>query len=163
MRTLAALCVTAASLVAVVSNGLGGSTGGDRAAATHVPPQVSPSELKPEYDGKEVTMTFEVAETYAISGSVPIGSVPSFGLRPVLKEESTRFSVLVSGELADVMNRFNMGPGSGGTANGEKIEASGVITVFKPAKDAADQRVSYQLNIREWKKFCLLPRPKAAG
>ena len=154
MRAMGTLCV-----VAVVMALAGIGAGENHAADSNAPPQVLPSELTPELDGKEVTMTFEVAETYAISGAVPVGSVP-FGLRPVLQDDSTRLSVLVSGELADVMGRFNMAPPSG-SANGKTIEASGQITVFKPAKDEADQRISYQLNIRDWKKFRLAPSGKS--
>jgi hypothetical protein len=155
MRTLAALRSIVTVLLVVAGFGAAGPVG--RVSASDGPPKVLASELTPQHDGKSVTMTFEVAETYAISGSVPVGGVPSFGLRPVLKEGSAPLSVLVSGELADIMRRFNMGPGPGGTANGRMIEASGVVTAFQPLKDAADQRVSYQLHIADWKTFRLMP------
>src|SRR5437868_1442320 len=64
------------------------------------PAYVVVTELNPILDGKEVTMSFKVSDTYLISGSVPIGQFPSFGISPVLVKGAPNFSVLVSGDLA---------------------------------------------------------------
>ncbi len=119
------------------------------------PEYVEMTDLKPELDGKDVTMSFKVQGTYWISGSVLVGAVPSFGIRPEMGDAS-RFGVLVSGELADLMDRFGLrGPME--PAKGLTIHASGKITVFPPQANATDRRPSYQLNIREWKKFRIVP------
>lgn len=122
------------------------------------PPSVVVMELNPKLDGKEVTMTFEVRDTHLISGGVPVGAFPSFGITPALKDKSPRFSVLVSGDLANLMDRFGMRTPSN-AVKGRVIQATGTITVFPAPKNAANQGPSYQLNIRDWKRFRMVPSP----
>lgn len=124
-----------------------------------MPPHIEIAELGPQHNGKDVRMTFTVVETYQISGSVPVGQVPSFGITPALAEGSPRFGVLVSGDLADVMYRFDMvGPSE--RAKGKVMEATGKITVFPAPKDNPEKGPSFQLNIRDWKGFKIVPDPK---
>ncbi|MEZ6057634.1 MAG: hypothetical protein R3C01_13115 [Planctomycetaceae bacterium] len=123
------------------------------------PPHIVIADLDPRLDGQEVTMAFTIADEYMISGSVPVGQVPSFGIRPKLDDDENRFSVLVSGDLADLMYRFGLGADVN-RAKGVVIQATGKITVFPALKDATDQRPSYQLNIRDWQKFRIVPDPK---
>ena len=70
--------------------------------------------------------------------------------------------VLVSGDLADVMNRFGLDDTSK-TVKGVVMEATGKITVFPAAKDSPEKGPSYQLNIRDWKRFRIIPDPKPRG
>jgi hypothetical protein len=131
-------------------------------AGISMPPRIACAELGPQHNGKDVTMSFTVAGTYWISGTVPVGQTPSFGITPVLAEGSPRFGVLVSGDLADVMNRFNLAAPSN-VAMGLVIEATGQITVF-PAPDGNPAAgPSFQLTIRDWKKFRIIPDPKPRG
>ncbi len=121
------------------------------------PLSLSISELKPEHDGQEIEMAFTVKETYFISGSVPVGQVPSFGITPVLKDGNPRFSVLVCGDVADLMERIGKGPGVD-HSKGITIQATGKLTVFPPPADQPERGVSYQLAIRDWKGFRVLPK-----
>ena len=107
-------------------------------------------------------MAFTIADEFMISGGVPIGQVASFGIRPKLEPDAKRFSVLVSGELADLMNRFGLGADVN-RAKGIVIQATGKITVFPAPKEATDNRPSYQLNISDWRKFRVVPDPKPNG
>ena len=127
-------------------------------AVKSTPPHIGIAELGPQHDGQEVHMTFTVAETYVISGSVAVGQVPSFGITPALAEGSPRFGVLVSGDLADIMYRFGIDAPSG-SAKGIVMEATGKITVFPAPKDNAEKGQSFQLNIRDWKGFRIIPDP----
>ena len=122
------------------------------------PVSLSISELKPEHDGQEVEMAFTVKESYFISGSVPVGQVPSFGITPERDEGDPRFSVLVCGDVADLMERFGIYSPALPLSNGITIQATGKLTVFPPPADQPDKGVSYQLAIRDWKEFRVLPK-----
>lgn len=146
--------MTRSTLLRLMAAGAAGLGTMARAAEPAAPPHITAAELTPELDGKEVTMAFEVVETYFISGLVPVGSVPSFGITPVQQNPAYRFSVLVSGDLADVMYRFGAtNPGSD-SVKGRIIQATGRIKLFP---EAPGRKASYQFNIRDWKKFNLLP------
>lgn len=125
---------------------------------TPEPPHITAAELVPGLDGKEVTMAFTVENAYLISGSVPKGAFPSFGITPALKEGTPRFSVLVSGDLANLMDRFGMMTPTD-AAKGRVIQATGMITVFPAPKNAPAQGPSYRFNIRDWKRFRIVPTP----
>ena len=131
-------------------------------AGRSMPPRIACAELGPQHNGKDVTMSFTVAGTYWISGTVPVGQTPSFGITPVLAEGSPRFGVLVSGDLADVMNRFNLAAPTL-SAKGLVIEATGRMSVHPAPPDHPAAGPSYQLNIRDWKKFRIIPAPKPRG
>lgn len=122
------------------------------------PVHIAVTELQPEHDGQEVILAFTVAEPYWISGSVPKGQVPSFGIRPVLAESDPRLNVLVSSDLADAMERFGIGATST-NAKGLVIQATGKITRFPAPSDKPDQRPTYQFHIRDWKQFRIVPDP----
>ena len=123
-----------------------------------LPVSLSISELKPEHDGQEVEMTFTVKEAHGISGSVPVGQVPSFGITPVRDDSDPRFSVLVCGDVADLMERFGIFSPALPLSNGITIRATGKLTVFPPPADHPDKVVSYQLAIRDWRGFRVLPK-----
>jgi hypothetical protein len=156
MKTSTFACMLVSLIVAVTT---AASPRDKTPPAATEPAYVLVSDLKPEHNGKEVTMAFEIDETYLISGSVPVGQFPSFGIRPVLKDGAPRFSVLVSGDLADLMNRFGMLSPDPDAAKGRVIQATGKITVFPAPKNSPNRGPSYQLNIREWKKFKIVPSP----
>lgn len=115
---------------------------------------IAVSELTPEHDGQEVVMSFRIAGTYWISGGVPKGQPRSFGITPVVQESDPRFSVLVSGDLADVMERFGFAPPSpGDPASGLIMEAQGKIRAYPPPESQPEKGVSYKLVLRDWKQF----------
>ena len=103
-------------------------------------------------------MTFTVEEAHRISGSVPVGQVPSFGITPVRGDINPRFSVLVCGDVADLMERFGIYSPALPLSNGIMIRATGKLEVFPPPADRPDKGVSYQLAIRDWKGFRVLPK-----
>ena len=142
------------TLLRLMAAGAAGFGTPARAEEAAPPPHVTAAELTPELDGKEVTMAFEVADFYPLTGTVPVGQVPSFGMTPVQMNPAYRFSVLVSGDLADVMYRFGMTSSGEHSARGRVMQATGRLRLF-PAE--AGRKVSYQLHIRDWKKFHLLP------
>ena len=128
------------------------------------PRRIEISEISPDLDGEQVLMRFEVATSYRISGIVPSGQVPSFGIGPVLPNGSPRFMVLVSGDLADLMTRFRYGPHEPvSSKRGLVMEAAGKIRVFPARKDASHEGPSYQLNIRDWKGFRIIRLVKPHG
>jgi hypothetical protein len=64
--------------------------------------------------------------------------------------------VLVSGDLAEVIDRMDMAAPRN-TAKGVVMEATGKLTVFPASQDALDNQPSYQLNIGDWKRFRIIP------
>lgn len=114
-------------------------------------PFVEIADLHPGLDKQEVTMAFIIDEEYLITGSVPVGHVPSFGIKPQLKPDRPQFSVLVSGDCADALSRSGLGPDLN-KATGVGIQATGRLVVFPPAKDHPNDQPTYQLNISDWKK-----------
>ncbi len=121
------------------------------------PPQIAIADLAPQLAGQEVSMVFTVAVTYRISGAVPVGQVPSFGIRPVLAPDAKRFSVLVSGELADVMYRLDLVAPSK-SARGMMIRATGELRFYPAPENAPEKGASYQLHIRDWRKLRVIGR-----
>jgi len=124
------------------------------------PPYIVKTDLNPKLDGKEVEMAFQIEGTYMIDGSVPLGQFPTFGIQPVQERGAPRFSVTVSGDLADLMNRFGMLGPNQKDAKGRVLQATGKITVFPAPKNSPNQGPSYQLNLRDWKRFRIVPPPK---
>jgi hypothetical protein len=129
------------------------------------PRHVEISELSPDLDGATVVMSFKVANTYWISGLVPKGQPRSFGITPVVEPSDPRFSVLVSGDLADVMERFGYAPPRpGDPAAGLMIRARGKIRVYPAPKAEPESGPSYQLQICDWKGFRVTsPLPRSDG
>jgi len=128
------------------------------------PQQVEISELSPDLDGANVVMSFRVVKTYWISGTVPKGQPRSFGITPAVKPSDPRFSVLVSGDLADVMERFGYAPPRpGDPAAGLMIRARGKIRVYPAPKARPKSGLSYQLQIRDWQGFRVTSRLKSDG
>jgi hypothetical protein len=120
------------------------------------PRYVEIAELGPHHDKQEVTMTFIIEEEYEISGTVPVGQVRSFGIRPKLNRDVPQLNVLVMGDLANIMYRFGFGTNR---AKGVVIRATGKITVFPAPNGEPDKQPTYQLNISDWKKFRIIPDP----
>ena len=123
------------------------------------PKHVTIPELTPGHDGVDVIMSFEIAKTFGIRGGVPKGQPRSFGITPVVAASDPRFSVLVSGELAAVMERFGYAPPRpGDPAVGLTCRAKGKIRVFPTPQDKPDLGPSYQFQISDWKEFRILKR-----
>lgn len=122
------------------------------------PKQIEIAQLDPSFDGTDVVMSFKVTKCYRISGGVPKGRVPTFGIEAVTVESDPRFSVLVGGELADAMGRFGFGPTRGeNSLTGFVIEARGKIRMYPAPKDAAEKGPSYSFIIEDWKGFRFKP------
>ena len=121
------------------------------------PRHIRVADLTPGDDGADVIMSFKVGKTHWLSGGVPEGHARTFQITPVVAESDPRFSVLVSGELAAVMERFGYAPpGPGDPAAGITLRARGKIRVFPASKNAAEGGASYQLQISDWKEFRVL-------
>ena len=122
------------------------------------PKQTEISQLAPSFDGTDVVITFKVTKCYRISGGVPKGRVPTFGIEAVTAESDPRFSVSVCGELADAMGRFGFGPTrSEDSLTGLVIEARGKIRMYPAPKNATEKGPSYSFIIDDWKGFKIKP------
>jgi hypothetical protein len=122
-----------------------------------VRPRVEIADLGTQHNGKEVVMKFKVKGTHMDWTPVTLTpgqayAIRSFKMTAVAPEGSPRFSVLVSGDLADVMGRFGMSEGSD-TVKGIVVKAAGKITVFPAPKDDPTKGKSFQLHIHDWKLF----------
>ncbi len=116
------------------------------------------ADLRPEYDGREVTMIFRITGTLVSKGERK-GEVPHVLLQYDGMKKSPNLSVYVMGELLDLFHRFAM-VSPGGMLVGRSIRASGKITVFDTFAPPSDEKPQYILELRDWKKFQILPKPK---
>lgn len=138
--------------------GTAGLSGVGRAAPEK--PPLTPREAVQRPAGETVTVVFRVREGYGLSGTVPVGVLPSFGLAAEVGEGDPRFSVLVSGELVKVMDRFGVkyyNPGE--FFKGKTVQVTGALEVFPATKDRIQAKPSYQLAVSRWEDFRLLPAP----
>ena len=87
------------------------------------------------------------------------GEFPHVKLHYVSMNEPPYLGVYVKGELADALHRFAcIGPNE--RLIDRSIQASGKITIRKDFPKGEDQTPIYYLDLREWKKFKILPDPK---
>ena len=112
-------------------------------------------DLVAEHDGKEVTMIFKISATQSIGGDRD-GEYPHLKLHYVGMKEPPYLAVYAKGELADALHRFAC-IGSDGRLVGRSIKATGSIKVHKNFPKGEDQTPIYYLDLREWKKFQILP------
>ncbi len=119
---------------------------------------VALADLGPEHDGKEVTMIFKIADTQLIAGERE-GTFPHVLLHYDGMKKAPYLSVYAKGELADVLHRFAcVAPDD--RFVGRSIKASGRIKIYTEFPDGEDQTPIYQLDLRDWNKFQILPEPK---
>jgi hypothetical protein len=143
-------------VAAVVVGGVLGPAGVSRAAAEKQP--LTPREAVQRPVGEAVTVVFRVGEAYGLSGTVPVGVLPTFALAAEAGAGDPSFTVLVSGELVKVMDRFGVkyyNPGE--YFKGKTIQVTGKLEVFPATKDQANSKPSYQLSVSQWESFRLLP------
>jgi len=128
----------------------------DRLDSKNAPSTVfTPADLGPEYDGKEVTMIFKIIDTQLIGGERE-GEFPHVKLHYVGMQEPPYLGVYVKGELADVLHRSAcVSPDD--KLVGRSIKASGRIKIHKDFPKGEDQTPAYFLDLRDWKKFQILP------
>ena len=87
-------------------------------------------------------------------GTVPRGHLPPFGLVAETEKGDPRFSVLTSGELVLVLDRFGasqLDPGK--FFKGKTVEVVGKVERLDPPEGAADTKPSYRLVVSDWRKF----------
>lgn len=144
---------------------LGGEDTPAQASNGKSPRHVEVSDLAPHLDGGSVVMSFKVANTHGISGAVPNGQPGSFGITPVVKPSDPRFSVLVMGDLADLMGRFGYAPPRpSDPARGLRIEARGEIRYYPAPEPDPSKGPSFVLRIHDWKGFRITsPLPRSGG
>jgi hypothetical protein len=120
------------------------------------PPSVVAADLKPDLDGKEVAMTIEVGEISPFESNEPKAAAPAIRIQPATKEGLPKYSVVISGDLAELMGRFDTVVPSTALA-GRFIQVSGRIAVSFSKGDGDDRKPSYEITVNDWKKFRLIP------
>jgi hypothetical protein len=116
------------------------------------------ADLDLESDGKEVTMIFKITKTQLIAGAHE-GEYPHAILHHAKMKEAPNLVVYAKGDLADALHRFScIGPK--GCLVGRSIKVSGHITVHKDFPAGEDQTPIYDLDLRDWKAFQILPEPE---
>lgn len=115
----------------------------------------TPEEAVKEHSENEITVAFRVEKAYGISGSVPVGEEPSFGLAPSVGQDNvSRFSVLIAGQLVKDAKRFGVEPFNPGPfLKGRVIEVTGTVEKFDAPNDKPDAKPSYQMVVRSLENF----------
>jgi len=116
------------------------------------PPNLTIPELDPRHDDREVTLTFTVARTEGVSQLAIPGKPITFIIETEPEEKVKSLQVWVSGDLADVMERLQMGLFSPNLKKGTRIQATGRIRYDPPTADYPDRR-NYYFEIDDWKRF----------
>jgi hypothetical protein len=104
----------------------------DDGNADRKPPELTTSTRDPKYDGQAVSVTFTTAGSGGIAQLLAPGQVPSFIILANPEKKSQIFDVWVSGDLADVMDRFDMGLFSMNLKKGLVIQATGKLSQSPP-------------------------------
>ena len=103
-------------------------------------------------------MIFKVTDTQLIGGERE-GKYPHIKLHYAGMKKPPYLGVYARGELADVLHRFAyVSPDD--RFVGRSIKASGKIKIYKDFPKGEDQTPAYFLDLREWKKFQILPEPR---
>ena len=122
------------------------------------PKVVALKDLGPQHDGQEVTMVFKITDTQLIGGEQE-GQFPHALLHYDGFRKPPFLAVVARGELADALHRFGcVAPDD--RFVGRSIRASGKIKVYKDFPKGEEQRPIFELELRDWKKFQILPEPK---
>ncbi|QDS93563.1 hypothetical protein FF011L_23330 [Roseimaritima multifibrata] len=107
------------------------------------------------HDGKEVTMIFKITDTQLIAGERE-GAFPHVKLHYDGMKKPPYLGVYAKGELADALHRFAcVAPDD--RFVGRSIKASGKIKIYKDFPKGEDKTPVYLLDLRDWKKFQILP------
>jgi len=123
-----------------------------------LPLQLKPADLRPEHDGKEVTMTIKVADTQLIAGDRE-GQYPHVLLHQVDRLALPSLQIVAKKDLADALYRFGcVSPDD--RFVGRTIRATGKLKVYKDFPKGEDQRPVYEWELREWNRFEIL-RPES--
>ena len=116
------------------------------------------ADLGLQSDGQEVTMIFKITKTQLIGGAHE-GEFPHAILHYPEMKEAPHLVVYAKGELADALHRFScIGPKGG--LIGRSIKVSGKIKIYTDFPEGEDQTPIYNLNLRDWKAFQILPEPE---
>ncbi|QDV22893.1 hypothetical protein [Aureliella helgolandensis] len=116
------------------------------------------ADLDLKSDGKDVTMIFKITKTQLIGGAHE-GEFPNAILHYAEMKEAPHLVVYAKGELADALHRFAcIGPK--GRLIGRSIKVSGKIKTYTDFPEGEDQTPIYNLNLRDWKAFQILPEPE---
>lgn len=124
--------------------------------ATSNPKRVELSELTPALDGVEIVVRFRIGKVIWLSGGVPKGGIRTFSIVPMAGKSDPRFSALIMGDLARVMDRFGYSPPqSKHPLIGKSIELRGKIRMSPPPKKAPEKGPVYSLRASDWRGFRL--------
>jgi hypothetical protein len=113
------------------------------------------SEFTPEHNGREVTISFEVAYTQSVAG-LRDGEFPTLVLHYVRKSKSERVVIYARGDLADVLHRLSYSGKD--DLKGRTITASGKVDAHEVIGEDGNKLPLYELTLRDWKKFRILRR-----
>ena len=111
---------------------------------------IEPAEFTPGHDGREVTVTFEVAYTQHVGGDRE-GEFPTLLLHHIRKDKSDRAVIYVKKDLADVMHRLAIVKKD--SLKGRTITASGTVVFREVLSKDGNRLPLYEFELREWKKF----------
>ena len=116
------------------------------------------ADLGLESDGEEVTMIFKITKTQSIGG-LHEGEFNHAILHYAEMKEAPHLVVYAKGDLADALHRFDcIGPKGG--LIGRSVKLSGTIKIWKDFPEGVDQTPIYNLVVRDWKAFQILPQPE---
>ncbi len=116
---------------------------------------ISIEELDSKHDGKEVTIKFTVARLQGVAQRQVDGQAPSFVIETDFGAQDNQLSVWIEGELANVLERLDMGFGQQHELRkGTTIVATGLVSI--QAMDAHQ----FLISITRWQNFRILPSPK---
>lgn len=108
----------------------------------------------PALEGKEVTMIIKVTDTQLIAGDRE-GQFPHVKFHHEFMGKAPYLAVYAKGDVADALHRFAcVAPDT--NFEGRTIKASGKIRM----ETGADKISTYVLELRDWKKFQILPESK---
>lgn len=128
------------------------------------PPHLTIPELDPRFDDQEVTLTFSVAGTQGVAQRGIPGKPLAFIIEPRSEDDVKTLTVWVSGDLADVMERLQMGLFSPNLKKGTRIQATGTIRYSPPTdNDQGNKKRFYEFRIDDWKKFRILTGQETAA
>lgn len=123
-----------------------------------VPAAIEVTELGPQHDGQEVTVVIKITKTQLIGGDRE-GKYPHVKLHYPEMKMPPFMAVYAKGDLADLLHRFAfVSPDD--KFVGRTIKATGKLKVIKDFPKEVDQTPVYMLDLRDWKKFQILPVKK---
>jgi hypothetical protein len=140
-------------MVAGVLGWLGALAGSTAMSSQNdVPEPLLIGDLEPKFDGKEVTIKFTVTKLDGIAQFTKEGQAPSFAIETERGNQKNMLSVWIEGELANVLDRLQMGafqdtPLKAGTV----IAATGKLTIHKSIPN------QYFFSVTKWQGFRILP------